>query len=57
MSTQPTNPVIVRIIPPKEESLSDVLVGALGITGVMVLVALVAAVVFAAVLFWIRSRD
>ena len=53
----PTNPVIVRIIPPKEESLSDVLVGALGVTGVMVLIALVAAVVFAGVLLWVRSRD
>jgi hypothetical protein len=53
----PSNPVIVRIIPPKEESLSDVLVGALGVTGVMVLIALVAAVVFAGVLLWVRSRD
>ena len=53
----PTNPVIVKLIPPKEDSLADVLVGALGVTGVMVLIALVAAVVFAAVLFWIRSRD
>jgi hypothetical protein len=54
---QPSSPVIVKIIPPKEDSLSDVLVGALGVTGVMVLIALVAALVFGAVLFWIRSRD
>ncbi len=53
----PSNPVIVKIIPPKEESLSDVLVGALGVTGVMVLVAVVASVVFAGVLFWVRSRE
>lgn len=55
-SQVPSNPVIVKIIPPKEDSLSDVLVGALGVTGVMVLIALVAAVVFAGVLFWVRSR-
>jgi len=54
---QPSNPVIVRIIPPKEDSISDVLVGALGVTGVMVVIALVAAVVFAGVLFWVRSRN
>jgi hypothetical protein len=56
-SQAPTNPVIVKLIPPKEDSLADVLVGALGVTGVMVVIALVAAVVFAAVLFWVRSRD
>ena len=54
---QPSNPVIVKIIPSKEQSLSDVLVGALGVTGVMVLIAVVAAFVFAGALFWIRSRD
>ena len=53
----PTSPVIVKLIPPKEDSLGDVLVGALGVTGVMVVIALVAAVVFAGVLFWVRSRD
>ena len=57
LTFQPSNPVIVKIIPPKEESISDVLVGALGVTGVMVLIALVAAVVFAGVLFWVRSRN
>jgi hypothetical protein len=54
---QRSDPVIVKIIPPKEETLSDVLVGALGVTGVMVVIALVAACVFAGVLFWVRSRD
>jgi hypothetical protein len=50
------SPIIVRIVPPKEENLYDVLVGALGVTGVMVLVAVLAAVAFGAVLFWVRSR-
>ena len=51
------NPVIVRIVEPKEETLYDVLYGALGITGVMVVIAVAAAVVFGAVLFWVRSRS
>ena len=51
------NPVIVRIVEPKEETLYDVLYGALGITGVMVVIAVVAAIVFGALLFWVRSRS
>jgi hypothetical protein len=50
-------PIIVKIVEPKEKSLYDVLFGALGLTGVLVLIAVVAAVVFGAVLFWIRSRS
>lgn len=50
-------PIIVKIVEPKEESLYDVLFGALGLTGVMVLIAVAAAVVFGAVLFWVRSRS
>ena len=49
-------PVIVKIVEPKESGLADVLIGALGLTGVLTLGAVVAAVVFGAVLFWIRSR-
>lgn len=56
-SQQPSTPIIVKIIPPKEDTLADVLVGALGVTGVMVLIAFVAAVLFGAVLFWVRSRN
>jgi len=54
--TQTSSPVIVRIIEPKEKTLYDVLYGSLGLTGVMMLGAVVAAVIFAGVLFWIRSR-
>jgi hypothetical protein len=50
-------PVVVKLLEPKKETLSDVLVGALGLTGVMVLGAIAAAVLFAAVLFWLRSRS
>ena len=52
-------PVTVRIIEPNTDptGLGDVLLRSLGLTGVLALVALVAGIVFAAVLFWIRSRS
>ncbi len=52
-------PIIVKIVEPKRDptGLSGVLIGALGLTGVIVLAALATAVVFAAVLFWWRSRE
>ena len=56
LSLSQQKPIIVKIVEPKEESLYDVLFGALGLTGVMVLIAVAAAVVFGAVLFWVRSR-
>ncbi len=53
-------PVIVKLIKPEEHSefqqLADVLFGALGLTGVLVLGALLLGVLGAAVIFWIRSR-
>ena len=36
--------------------LSDVLIGALGLSGVLILAGFVLAAIFAAVLFWWRSR-
>jgi len=55
---QPSPPIIVKIVEPKKDptGLADVLIGALGLTGVMVLGAVIAAAVFAALLFWSRSR-
>ena len=53
----PSSPIIVKIVEPKAESLYDVLYGALGLTGVLALASVVAAVVFAAILFWVRSRS
>jgi hypothetical protein len=51
-------PIIVRIVEPATDptGLRDVLVGALGLSGALALVAIVAAVLFGAVLFWLRSR-
>jgi hypothetical protein len=37
--------------------LADVLLGSLGLTGVIVLGALLLGLVFASVLFWVRSRQ
>jgi hypothetical protein len=54
---QQSSPIIVKIVEPKKENIYDVLVGALGVTGAMVLVALLAGLLLAGVLFWRRSRN
>jgi hypothetical protein len=50
--------ITVRIADPHQETagLADVLLKSLGLTGVMVLVAVVAGAILAAVLFYLRSR-
>ena len=50
--------ITVRIAPHKDETtgLADVLLKSLGLTGVMVLVAVVAGAIMAGILFYIRSR-
>jgi hypothetical protein len=53
---QQSSPIIVKIVEPKPESLYDVLFGALGLTGVLALASVVAAVMLGAALFWLRSR-
>jgi hypothetical protein len=57
---QPSPPIIVKIIPPEQKSelsgLADVLLGSLGLTGVIVLAAVLFGVLMAAVMFWVRSR-
>ena len=54
-----SKPIIVKIMPQEGDptGLADVLIGALGLTGVLVLLAVIAAVVFGGVLFWVRSRS
>jgi hypothetical protein len=49
-------PIIVRLVdPPRDPTgLADVLIKALGLTGVIVLIAVVLGVVLAGVLFWMR---
>ena len=58
---QPSKPIIVKIIAPEAKSelsgLADVLLGSLGLTGVIVLAAVLLGVVMAGVMFWARSRQ
>ena len=56
---QPSDPVVVKIVEPEQSelsSLADVLLGSLGLTGILVLGSILAAFIFAGVLFWVRSR-
>jgi hypothetical protein len=52
-------PVIVKIVetPHDPTGLSDVFIGAIGLTGFIVLVAVVLGLAFAGVLFWYRRRS
>jgi len=58
---QSSAPVIVKIVqtPPKSEltGLADVLVGSIGLTGAIVVAALLVGLLFGGVLFWVRSRQ
>lgn len=59
MIGQPSDPVIVKLIEPPGDptGLSDVLIGSLGLTGFITLLAVVMGVVLAALMFWVRSRQ
>ena len=49
--------IVVKLVDPhKDEGLADVLLKSLGLTGVMVLVAIVAGIILAGVLFYWRSQ-
>ena len=52
-------PIIVKLIEPPSEisGLAGVLIGSLGLTGFIVLLALVTGALFAGILFWYRSRS
>jgi hypothetical protein len=52
------DPIIVKLVEPSELSgLADVLLGAIGLTGVLTLGAIVAGVLVAILMFWWRSRS
>jgi ABC-type phosphate transport system permease subunit len=57
----PGKPIIVSIPPDKPKSelsgLADVLLGSLGLTGIIVVAAVLLGAVMAGVMFWARSRD
>ena len=57
----PPAPVFVKIISPEKDTtglaqLRDVLIGSLGLTGTIVLMAVVMGVVVAGVMYWVRNR-
>ena len=51
-------PIVVKIMEPESElsGLADVLLGAVGLSGVLLLFALVAGLAAGALVFWVRSR-
>lgn len=53
---QPSNPIVVRVVeePVETTGVTDILIGALGLTGVMLLAALVLGVVLGGVLIGIK---
>ena len=58
----PPAPVIVRIISPDKDTtgltqLRDVLIGSLGLTGAIVLMAVLLGAALAGVMFWFRHRS
>ena len=54
----PSEPaVLVKIVQPKPKTLADIVFGAVGLTGVLVAVAVVFALGLAGVLFLARSRN
>ena len=58
-SGQPkSDPIIIKLIDPPSDiqGLGDVLLGALGIAGAITLAALIAGLVFAAVIYLVRKR-
>ena len=55
---KPQDPIIVKIVEPSELSgLADVLLGAIGLTGLLALLAIASGVLVAGLLFWWRSRS
>ena len=57
----PGKPIIVSIPPDKPKSelsgLADVLIGSLGLTGIIVIAAVLMGAIMAALMFWVRSRS
>ena len=53
-----SSPIIVKIVEPPHDptGLAGVLIGAIGLTGVIVLAAVTFGLVFGALIFWVRSK-
>ena len=59
MILQSTPPIVVKIIEPPGDptGLGDVLLAAMGITGVLVLGAVILGLLLGSVMFWLRRRS
>jgi hypothetical protein len=57
----PSEPIIVSIEEPSAasqlETLGDILIGSLGLTGAIALASVVVGVALGSLMFWLRSRD
>ena len=54
-----TSPIIVKLVEPSGDptGLADVLLGALGLTGVLTVAAVTLGLLLGVVMFWLRSRS
>lgn len=54
---QPSNPIIVRVVeePARETTVVDVLLGSIGLTGVLLVIALFAGLALGALLVWLKK--
>ena len=56
-AVQASEPIIVKLVEPHQTNVADVLIGALGVTGVLVVIAVVAGLLAGGLLFWMRGRS
>jgi hypothetical protein len=54
---QASPPIIVKLVEPHQTNVADVLIGALGVTGVLVVIAGLAGIVVGGLMYWLRSRQ
>ena len=55
----PSPPIIVKLIEPRRDptGLAEVLIGALGLSGALTLLAVLLGVVLGGLMYWVRSRQ
>jgi hypothetical protein len=59
LQDKPDGAIIVKLVPPKSElsTLSDVLLGSLGLSGVLALGGILLGLMVGGVMFWLRRRS
>jgi hypothetical protein len=58
LQSQPSSPIMIKIGETNKDptGLADVLIGALGLSGALFLIGVLAAIVFGSILFWLRRQ-